>query len=258
MTSVIACLKTAAIFRCDGDPLGAVNIEIEDAMAVAIPRIRQAFCYVRDRSPNSSTIPCFFPRGFLSEIEAFPKSTVAEADLLSTAAPDRSQSPGNSTPAHRTRESLLPEVQAGFRYQVFISFKNLGANGEPTEDASLAEQLYRSLCQEGFAVFFSNLSLATLGQSAYSKAIDQALDSSQILVVVSTDPAHMESEWVRYEWDSFFNDIISGIKPNGRVFTFVKGVDPRDLPRKLRQGQVFHAERGEVQNLCSFIRNALI
>jgi hypothetical protein len=68
----------------------------------------------------------------------------------------------------------------------------------------------------------------------------------------------MESEWVRYEWDSFFNDIISGIKPNGRVFTFVKGVDPRDLPRKLRQGQVFHAERGEVQNLCSFIRNALI
>jgi len=258
MTCVIACLKTNAVYQCDGDPCGAVNIEIEDTMSAAIPAIRRAFCYVKDRAPKSPETTSLFPRTFLSEIETYQKTSVAEDDLLSLGDGELHRSSGSATIPQRKRPTMLPEMQAGFSYQVFISFKNLGPSGKPTEDACMAEELYRFLSEKGFAVFFSNLSLENLGQSAYSKAIDQALDSSQILVAVSTNPEYLESDWVRYEWDRFFNDIISGIKPNGRVFSFVKGVDTRCLPRKLRQYQVFHADRSERDTLCNFIRNALI
>lgn len=61
-------------------------------------------------------------------------------------------------------------------YDVFISFKNLMPNGEPTRDSALAREVYDYLTAKGFQVFLSNVSLERLGISEYKKAIDGALD----------------------------------------------------------------------------------
>lgn len=102
-------------------------------------------------------------------------------------------------------------------YNVFISAKNLDADGRPTKDRKIAFELWEYLEKRGFRVFFSDVSLECMGVSEYTTTIDDALDLVQVLVVVCSSRAHVDSRWVKYEWESFLNDIRSGNKPDGRV-----------------------------------------
>lgn len=143
------------------------------------------------------------------------------------------------------------------KYNVFISFKHSDANGNRSEDSVLAEELYNYLKSRGLKVFFSPSELEFLGQSQYSKVIDDALDSSMFLIAVGCSREHLDSQWVRYEWDSFLNDIRSGTKSNAEVFVLYSGMSVGDLPRALRQRQAFNAkESGSFEKLCNFICNA--
>jgi hypothetical protein len=142
-------------------------------------------------------------------------------------------------------------------WDVFVSFKNLGPDGHPTEDSRLARQVFDRLSQIELSVFFSSISLESLGVSAYQKAIDNALDAAKVLVAVGTSPENLESQWVRYEWGSFYNDILSGIKRDAKLFAYVKGIDIPHLPRVLRQNQVFVHQERSLDSLSNFVRNAL-
>lgn len=142
-------------------------------------------------------------------------------------------------------------------YDVFVSFKELGRDGKPTRDSLLAADIHEYLSSRGLSVFLSTVELQALGVSAFKKAIDEALDKSQALVAVGTTTENLESEWVRYEWDSFFNDIISEVKPEGRVFAYIEGLELKSLPRALRQTQAILHRDGSLELLYRFITNAL-
>lgn len=142
-------------------------------------------------------------------------------------------------------------------YDVFISFKSLGPGGSPSPDSQLAATIYEFLTARRLRVFFSTISLEMLGISAYKKAIDNALDAARVLVAVGSSAENLNSEWVRYEWDSFYNDILSGVKPEGRVFVYLDGVAPSVLPRALRQSQAIGHGPGSLDHLYSFIINAI-
>ena len=68
-------------------------------------------------------------------------------------------------------------------FEVFISYKNSGPNGERTLDAELAFALHKQLQEKGIRSFCSTLSLAKMGQGAYKDAINQALDAARVMVV---------------------------------------------------------------------------
>lgn len=123
-------------------------------------------------------------------------------------------------------------------YDVFISFKHT-IEDRTTPDYELALALYDLLNEAGIEVFFFPFSSLTRPQSDYSRAIDDALDQSTVLVVVGTRREYFDSEWVRYEWSSFISDIRSNRKPRGQVFTLVAGIDPTELPRQLRSHQSY-------------------
>ncbi len=146
---------------------------------------------------------------------------------------------------------------AGAEYDVFISFKHLDEHGAPTPDSALARKVHDYLASKGLKVFFSIVTLEQLGVSAYKKAIDDALDGSRVLVAVGTSVAHLDWKWVRYEWDSFFADILSDVKPDGKVFVYLDGPDIRSLPRALRQSQCFHDGSGSLETLFKFVSGAL-
>lgn len=141
--------------------------------------------------------------------------------------------------------------------QVFISFKNLDSNGNPTRDSRLAQEVHDFLVAQGLRVFFSNVSLEKLGIAAYKRAIDGALDSAKVLIAVGTSGENLDSQWVRYEWDSFLNDILSGVKPEARLFGYVENTPISSLPRALRQSQVFEHGPGALERLFNFVANAL-
>lgn len=141
-------------------------------------------------------------------------------------------------------------------YDVFISFKN-SVNGIKTEDSTFAMTLYNELTNRGVKVFMSNQSLNDLGVSEYKKVIDEALDTTKSILVLGAKLEYLDSQWVKYEWDSFVNDVISGIKPNGKIFSYIGDFEISTLPRSLRQYQVFKRNNEDINYVINYIMNAL-
>lgn len=142
------------------------------------------------------------------------------------------------------------------QFDVFLSFKNTDLNGNTTKDREMAANLYKELTQKGINVFFSEETLRSLGAAQYKDAIDDALDDAKVLIVVGTSVENITSNWVRYEWDSFYGDILSG-KKEGQLFSYIDGINIKDLPRTLRQVQTFDASREQIESICEYIVAAL-
>jgi hypothetical protein len=136
---------------------------------------------------------------------------------------------------------------------VFICFKNLDHHKKPTRDYDLAVEVYRFLTKKGLAVFMSEFDLPSEGISDYTKAIDEALESSRTLIVIGTSVENLNSGWVRSEWQSFVNEITSGNKPDGRVFCYLEGVELQKLPLRLRYRQCIHHGEGSLSKLYEFV-----
>jgi hypothetical protein len=129
---------------------------------------------------------------------------------------------------NQRNEMEFTEVQEGLKaeFQLFISYKS--------EDERIAFWLWDYLTQKGIKVFCSGKTIPEMGESDYSRVIDLALEKSKILVILASDEKYFTSGWVDYEWKSFFNELRSGRKPGGKIFTFTKNVDLRNLPYGLR------------------------
>ena len=122
----------------------------------------------------------------------------------------------------------------------------------------MAEDLYRALMKRGINTFYSGETLEIMGAAQYKKVIDEALDKTQILIAVGTSVENLKSQWVRYEWDSFSNDILSGIKNDkAAIFSYVDEINANMLPRTLRQSQVFEKSTSSLDDICNYIENAL-
>jgi len=142
-------------------------------------------------------------------------------------------------------------------YDVFISFKNSDANGNKTKDSVLAERLHKFLTDKGFMVFFSNVELEKRGADQFKNVIDDALDTSKILIAVGCSKKNLESSWVKHEWNGFLNDILSGNKKDGVVYVFYQDMEVNDLPFSLRQRESFNAvEKNACEKLYNFIINS--
>jgi len=107
--------------------------------------------------------------------------------------------------------------------EVFLSFAS--------EDLPLAQQVFSFLQNSGRKVFFSSESLR---QANFGDAIDDALKSAKSLVVIGTETERFYKPWVRYEWQSFHNDILAGRKPwKTPLVTLAAKPDHDSLPRPL-------------------------
>lgn len=139
-------------------------------------------------------------------------------------------------------------------FDVFISYKNSDAQGELTQDAKLAFALHDALEEHGIKAFCSTLSLTRMGQSAYKDAINQALDAARIMVVVGTNIDNILSPWVKYEWGSFHDDLLTGRKTTGTLVSYISGMNPNELPRELRSYESFPLEQGGDVRIVEFIQ----
>ena len=141
-------------------------------------------------------------------------------------------------------------------YDIFISYKCSDEQGNKTPDFAIAEQLYLALIKVGYKAFFSSNTLEQLGSSRYKADIDEALDTAKVMIVVLSKPEYATSHWVQYEWDSFYNDYLSGVRKEANLFTLTSGIHVNDLPRTLRNVQNFDYAEG-IAHLCGYIENII-
>ena len=129
---------------------------------------------------------------------------------------------------HNGKAFLSPPATVRDSPEVFLSFCS--------EDRELAKRVFEFVRSKERRVFFSD---ETLNHANFSDAIDDALRSARAMVVVGTQVEHFFKPWVRYEWQSFHNDILCGRKPwNTPLVTVMANPNVSELPRPLAFRQV--------------------
>lgn len=139
-------------------------------------------------------------------------------------------------------------------YEVFISYKCSDEQGNHTIDFEIAQELYTALTNIGYNTFFSANTLEQIGSFRYKADIDSALDTAKVMIVVLSKVEYASSQWVQYEWDSFYNDYLSGIREDIKLYTLTTDINTHDLPRTLRNVQNFDYKEG-LSHLCEYIKN---
>ena len=139
---------------------------------------------------------------------------------------------------------------------VFISCKDTDQNNNETIDLKVSKKIASLLRSKHFEVFLSDETLTEMGSSQYKKAIDAALDNTKAMIVVTSSREYADSNWVRYEWDSFYNDYLSGRRNNANLFTLTVNIQASNLPRTLRNSQCFKYD-SEVEKLLNAITACL-
>lgn len=136
---------------------------------------------------------------------------------------------------------------------IFISFKN-SEDGAATRESQVAEIVYTRLSESGRSVFMMNETLWKSGASNFRKQIDAALEEVSCLIVIGGSRPHFESEWVRYEWDTYLNEILDNRK-RGELFTVrLDGASVSELPIALRKYQSF--EENALEQLFLWVQSA--
>ena len=117
------------------------------------------------------------------------------------------------------------------KYDVFISSKS--------EDYGLAEQVYVFLVNNGLKVFLSSRELDQLGEADYSKAIDEAIDNTKHMIVVSSNLSYIKEKWVKHEWSTFCDDLKGGYRDGNIITILSEAIQLKDLPASIRHKQSF-------------------
>lgn len=139
-----------------------------------------------------------------------------------------------------------PAGESAADFDVFISYKS--------EDSQFAQQVFEHLRAHGLNVFFSKESLPQLGSDEYHEQIDRAIERARHMVVVASAPAHLESQWVKYEWRLFLGEKLAGRKPGNLVTVTAGDLAIGDLPISLRHREVIPLAPGELDRLLEFLR----
>lgn len=142
-------------------------------------------------------------------------------------------------------------------FDVFISFKNSGFDGNQTKDVKIAEELYARFNSMGVSAFYSNIKLLELGAATYKRSIEQALDQARVLIIIASDLAYLDTEWLSYERESFHDDILSGRKKNACIIPYLANSTSSDIPRSLRGYEIFDINSASVDMIAQFTLNFL-
>ena len=129
------------------------------------------------------------------------------------------------------QRGILATSQNAEPYDVFISYKELDAQGERTRDSILAQEIYYRLTEKGWRVFFSRISLEDVPGTQYEPYIFAALNSAKVMVVVGTSAENLNAVWVKNEWSRYLS--LMRKDRSKLLVPCYRDMDPYDLPEQL-------------------------
>lgn len=136
-------------------------------------------------------------------------------------------------------------------YDVFISYKRTTGEVDEygkeilTDDVNELNELRNNLISKyGLKVFMAPYSIKN--SIRYEPQIFSALIKAKTMILYGSNPSYFSSQWVRNEWKRFIDrtntDLFKsnqfGYKLNGSLIVVTNGVNPKDLPRELKQIQI--------------------
>ncbi len=129
------------------------------------------------------------------------------------------------------QRGILATSQNTEPYDVFISYKELDADGNRTKDSILAQDIYYQLTDKGWRVFFSRISLEDVPGTQYEPYIFAALNSAKVMIVVGTSAENLNAVWVKNEWSRYLS--LMRKDRSKLLLPCYRDMDPYDLPEQL-------------------------
>lgn len=150
------------------------------------------------------------------------------------------------------RKQIIAIADKQQPYDIFICYKQTTMDGKNrAPEADWGKDLYYRLNGIGFKVFFAEITLPSKS-GAYEANIFSALNSCQLMLILSSSPDHLESEWVRNEWSRFLR--IKQDKPDRKFKVVIDGFDAYELPIELQKEQAIdRKELGWFDDLRKYI-----
>jgi len=145
--------------------------------------------------------------------------------------------------------SKMPEEKKKvkeIKYDIFISHKS--------QDFEMSIYLYDYLENNGFKVFLSEISLPKLGSAEYMKQIDEALDTSDHMILIGSSISNILSSWVEAEWRVFINEKRSGRKTGNFITIVSNNIAPADLPISIRYYEVIPFEKNKMNRILLYFK----
>lgn len=115
------------------------------------------------------------------------------------------------------------------QYDIFISYKST--------DRDMAEKVRNGLLSinPGIEIFWSENTLAEIGQSDYTDVIENAIASSRNMVVVGSSVENITSKWVSFEWHLFRHHQLNDNENfYNNLFLAIDDLDVKKLPGALQ------------------------
>ncbi len=191
-----------------------------------------------------------------------PESVLADADYLAAIenAPDSISRELYETQAKEIagiQKEILAISANEKPYDVFICYKETDENGRRTRDSALAQEVYYSLTEQGYKVFFSRITLEDkLGQE-YEPYIFAALNSARVMLVIGTKPEFFHAVWVKNEWNRYLHLMKEDRKR--LLIPCYRDMDPYDLPEELGNFQSQDMSKiGFIQDLIRGIKKIIV
>ena len=151
------------------------------------------------------------------------------------------------------QKDVLDIVKKEKPFDVFICYKETDESGERTEDSVLAQDIYETLTDKGYRVFFARITLENKLGTAYEPYIFAALNSAKVMLVVGTKPEYMDAVWVRNEWSRYLK--LMKKDRSKLLIPCYKGMDPYDIPEAFSHLQAQNlAKIGAMQDLVHGVR----
>ena len=144
---------------------------------------------------------------------------------------------------YRDEAKAIEEIRKGIiavssgeePYDIFICYKETAEDGQRTLDSVLAQDLYDTLTDKNYRVFFARITLEDkLGQE-YEPYIFAALNSAKIMLAIGTDYEYYNAVWVKNEWSRFLK--LMAKDKEKHLIPCYKGIDAYDMPKEFNKLQ---------------------
>lgn len=120
-------------------------------------------------------------------------------------------------------------------FDIFISYKesevDQNGNNVRTNDSVKAQGIYEKLTELGYKVFFSRITLEETVGVAYEPYIYAAMNSSKVMLLVSSSVKNINSAWVKNEWSRYLK--LMEQDKSKRIATAVFNMNFEELPERL-------------------------
>lgn len=148
----------------------------------------------------------------------------------------------------RIQQSILEVATKESPYDIFICYKETDDNGQRTEDSVIAQDIFNSLTDKKYRVFFARISLEDKLGKEYEPYIYSALRSSKVMLVVGTKYEYLNAVWVKNEWQRFLE--LRKKDSEKVLIPCYRDIDAYDLPKEFKNLQSVNlAQVGSVQDL---------